>query len=178
MNAPAFCIRTTRDFVLRPRLRLFLCPPRSPPPFPPRRLHRSVDDIRGEDIVVAKPDEDEDVNDDETTLLAFSSSARKLRRPPKPPLERPDDTVVKAPLRRARIALPRRAKERLCTCDEISKSFVQFHHNSTRSCSTTKKTDGRKKKRVQLFVPPSLFLVAFDDEFKDGTRVLTRYVRV
>lgn len=111
MNAPAFCIRTTRDFVLRPRLRLFLCPPRSPPPFPPRRLHRSVDDIRGEDIVVAKPDEDEDVNDDETTLLAFSSSsARKLRRPPKPPLERPDD-IVKALLRIACIVLPRRKRD-------------------------------------------------------------------
>ena len=172
MNAPAFCIRTTCDFLLL-RPRLFLCPPRSPPP--PRRLRRSVDDISGEDIVVAKPDEDEEVNDDESTLLASSSSARKLRGPPKPPLERPDD-IVKALLQIACIVLP--GRKRLCTCDEISNSFVRFHHNSTRSCSTTKKTDGRKKKRVQLFVPPSLFLVAFEDEFKDRTRVLTRYVRV
>ena len=37
------------------------------------------------------------------------------------------------------------------------------------------KKDRREEKE---FVPPSLFLVAFDDEFKDGTRVLTRYVRV
>lgn len=153
MNAPAFCIRTTRDFSLRLCLRLFLCPPRSPPPPPPRRLHRSVDDIRGEDIVVAKPDEDEDVNDDETTLLAFSSSARKLRRPPKPPLERPDDIVVKAPLRRARIALPRRAKERLCTCDEISKSFVQFHHNATRErvVRPPKRQTGGKRREKTTF---------------------------
>ena len=180
MNAPAFCIRTTRDFLLRPRLRLFLCPPRSPPP--PRRLRRSVDDIRGEDIVVAKPDEDEDVHDDETTLLAFSSSARrKLRRPPKPPLERPDDIVVKAPLRRARIALPRRAKERLCTCDEISKSFVQFLHTMQHAELFDHQKDRREEKEesAQLFVPPSLFLlVAFEDECKDRTRVLTRYVRV
>jgi Ser-tRNA(Ala) deacylase AlaX len=124
-------------------------------------LHRSVDDIRGEDIVVAKPDEDEDVNDDETTLLAFSSSARrKLRRPPKPPLERPDDIVVKAPLRRARIALPRRAKERLCTCDEISKSFVQFHHNSTRGGVVRppkRQTGGKRRERNFLFLRLSFY---------------------
>ena len=36
-----------------------------------------------------------------------------------------------------------------------------------------------KEERRQLFVPPSLFLlVAFEDECKDRTRVLTRYVRV
>ena len=36
-----------------------------------------------------------------------------------------------------------------------------------------------KEERKQLFVPPSLFLlVAFEDECKDRTRVLTRYVRV
>ena len=58
----------------------------------------------------------------------------------------------------------------------LSNFFTQCN---TRSCSTTKKTDGRKKKRAQLFVPPSLFLlVAFEDECKDRTRVLTRYVRV
>lgn len=143
MNAPAFCIGTTCD--LSRRLCLFLCPPRSPPP---RRLRRSDDDISGEDIVVAKPEEeDEDVNDDETTLLAFSSSARrKLRRPPKPPLERPDDTVVKAPPRRARIALPRRAKERLCTCDEISKSFVQFLHTMQHAELFDHQKDRREEK--------------------------------
>ena len=172
MNAPAFCIRTTCDLLRR--LCLFLCPPRSPPP--PRRLRRSVDDISGEDIVVAKPEE-EDVNDDESTLLAFSSSARKLRGPPKPPLERPDD-IVKALLRIACIVLPRRERDFVLVMRFPIPLSDFFHHNSTRSCSTTKKTDGRKKKRVKLFVPPSLFLVAFDDDFKDGTRVLTRYVRV
>ena len=36
-----------------------------------------------------------------------------------------------------------------------------------------------KEESAQLFVPPSLFLlVAFEDECKDRTRVLTRYVRV
>ena len=181
MNAPAFCIRTTCDLLRR--LCLFLCPPRSPPP-PRRRLRRSVDDISGEDIVVAKPEEeeDEDVNDDESTLLAFSSSARKLRRPPKPSLERPDD-IVEGLLRIARIVVPRRARDFVLVRRFVFPiPFPTRRHNSTRGVrSTTKKTDGRKKKRELnfLFVPPSLFLVAFEDDFdKDGTRVLTRYVRV